>query len=121
METRTAEGIPEVAGGEAGCRVMCLWKWKFSDVTVDVTKMMTNPRASTQQFSPKSSLSRAGERPWWAGGVSTVPLPKSFVRAVLTTGPVCPVTEALSEWLVSRREAPLALHSSPTEDAEFFL
>lgn len=83
----------------------------------DVIKMMTNPSTSTQQFSPKSSLSRAGERPRWAGGVSTVPLPQSIVRAVLTTSPLCPVTESLSEWLVSRMEAPLALHSSPTESS----
>ena len=97
MESRTAEGVLEVAGGESGRRVMCLWKWKFSDVTVDVTKIMTNPSSSTQQFSPKSSLSRARERPGWAGRVSTVPFLKSVVRALLTTGPLCPVTEALSE------------------------
>ena len=57
MESRTAEGVPEVAGGESGCRVRCLWKWKFPDVTVDVTEKMTPRSTATQRvFSPTLPL-----------------------------------------------------------------
>ena len=53
MESRTAEGVPEVAGGESGCRVRCLWKWKFPDVTEKMTPRST---ATQRVFSPTLPL-----------------------------------------------------------------